>query len=182
MRKRADELVRLRAWWFDRQGLTRRAQAQTVVDAVRRAGWLSTAGSIGVYLSLRARAPGISREAVDRAAIDGVDVVEVPGPHAGPPVLVPRDETGVALRLHGASFDKHAAPQFASGRYSEAAFKAVAAQACRALDEEPLSTSGIRARVTHPDAGELLTGALISLAIRGIIRRFPSDGRLDSST
>jgi hypothetical protein len=142
---------------------------------------LATAGSTGVYLSMRARLPGISREAIDRAAMDGVDVIEVPGAHAKPPLLVPRDEMALALRLHSASYRKHVAPLFASGRYSETAFKAVAAQACRALDEGALSTADIRASVTHPDAGELLAGALIDLAVRGLIRRFPADGRLDSS-
>jgi hypothetical protein len=142
---------------------------------------LTTAGSTGVYLSLRARLPRIPRETIDRAAIDGIDAVEVPGAHARPPVLVPRDEVALALRLHWASYAKHAAPLFASGRYSEAALKAIASQVCRALDEGPLSTGEIRASVTHPDAGELLTGALIDLAVRGVVRRYPVDGRLDSS-
>jgi hypothetical protein len=133
-----------------------------------------------VYLSLRARLPGVSRAAIDRAAVDGVDVIEVPGAHARPPVLVPRDEMTLALRLHLASYSKHIAPLFASGRYSAAALKAVASQACRALDEGPLSTAAIRASINHPDAGELLVGALIDLAVRGVVRRYPADGRLDS--
>lgn len=138
-------------------------------------------GSTGVYLSMRARLPRISRETIDRAAMDGVDVIEVPGAHARPAVLVPRDEMALALRLHWASYAKHAAPLFASGRYSETALKAIASQVCRVLDEGPLSTADIRAVVTHPEAGELLTGALIDLAVRGIVRRHPADGRLDSS-
>ena len=174
-------LARLRAWWFRRQGLTARSSPSPLAECLRQAGWIPTAGSTGVYLSLRARLPGISREAIDRAAIDGVDAIEVPGAHARPPVLVPRDEMALALRLHSASYAKHAAPLFASGRFSEAALKAIAAKACRALDEGPLSTADIRAAVSHRDAGELLTGALIDLAVRGVIRRYPGDGRLDSS-
>jgi hypothetical protein len=131
---------------------------------------------------MRARLPGSTRETVDRAAIDGVDVIEVPGAHARPPVLVPRDEMTLALRLQWASYARHLAPTFASGRYSEAALKAVASQVCRVLDEGPLSTADIRASVTHADAGELLTGLLIHLAVRGVIRRYPADGRLDSSS
>jgi hypothetical protein len=125
--------------------------------------------------------PRIARDAVDRAAIDGADVIEVPGAHARPPVLVPRDEMALALRLHEASYAKHVAPQVASGRIDETAIKTIVAQVCRALDEGPLSTSDIRTRVTHPDAGEWLTGALVLLSIRGVIRRYPVDGRLDSS-
>jgi Winged helix DNA-binding domain len=100
--------------------------------------------------------------------------------HARPPVLVPPDEMMLALRLHSWSHSKHVAPLFASGRYIAAALKAVASQACRALDEGPLSTAAIHASINHPDAGELLVGALIDLAGRGVIRRCPADGRLGS--
>jgi winged helix DNA-binding protein len=181
MTKREEGLAHLRAWWFQRQGLTLHTSAKTVADCLRQTGWLATVGSTGAYLSVRARLPGISRETIDRAAMDGVDVIEVPGAHARPAILVPRDEVALALRLHWASYAKHAAPLFASGRYNETALKAIASQACRALDEGPLSTADIRSIVTHPDAGELLTGALIDLAVRGIVRRYPVDGRLDSS-
>lgn len=125
--------------------------------------------------------PGVSRDAVDRAALDGVDVIEVQGPHARPPVLVPRDEAAVALRVNTVSYDKHAAAYFASSGISEAAIKAVAARTCRALDEGPLSTTAIRSSLTHPDSAELLIGALVHLALRGVVRRFPADGRLDSA-
>jgi DNA glycosylase AlkZ-like len=180
MARADDALTRLRAWWFRRQGLAGRSTAKTVADGLHQTGWLTTAGSTAVYLSMRARLPGITREAVDRAALDGVDVIEVPGAHARPPALVPRDEQALALRLHWTSYAKHAAPLFASGRYNELAFEAVKAQACRVLDEGALSAVDIRRSVTHPDAGELLTGALIDLAVRGIIRRYPESGRLAS--
>lgn len=125
--------------------------------------------------------PGASRDAVDRAALDGLDVIEVQGPHARPPLLVPGNEAALALRLHALSYEKHLAPWLASSGYTEAALEAVAAQVCRALDEGPLSSVVIRARVTHPDAGELMIGALVHLSLRGVIRRFPADGRIDSS-
>jgi len=176
-----DPLARLRAWWLRRQGLTPATAPKTIEACVRQVGWLPTSGSTGVYLSIRARMPGASREAIDRAAIDGVSLIEVPGAHARPSVLVPRDEMALALRLHAATFQKHVAPLFRSGRVSEAALRGVAAQVCRALDEGPLSSSDIRKSITHPDAGELLVGALGDLAVRGIVRRFPVDGRLDSA-
>lgn len=181
MAKNEEGLARLRAWWFRRQGLSPRTSPKSVADGLRRIGWLPTAGSTGTYLSFRARMPGVSRDTIDRAAIDGVDIIEIPGAHARPPVLVPRDEMAVALRLYRASFAKHVAPAFASGRYSETALKAIAAQVCRALDEGPLATADIRKSVTHPEVGELLVGALYDLSLRGVIRRYPGDARLDSS-
>src|SRR5258705_524328 len=124
----AERLAHLRAWWFRRQGLTRHTSVKTVADCLRQTGWLATVGSTGVYLSMRARLPDVSRDAIDRAAMDGVDVIEVPGAHARPAILVPRDEMALALRLHWASYAKHAAPLFASGRYSETALKAIASR------------------------------------------------------
>ena len=125
--------------------------------------------------------PGASRDAVDRAALDGIELIEVQGPHARPPVLVPRNESALALRLHALSYERHVASWLASSGYTEAALMTVSAQVCRALDEGPLPSVAIRARVTHPDAGALLIGALVHLSLRGVIRRFPTDGRVDSS-
>ena len=177
----SDSVGRLRAWWLHRQGLTPATAPKTIEACVWQAGWLPTSGSTGVYLSIRARMPDASREAIDRAAIDGASLIDVPGAHARPWVLVPRSEMALALRLHSATFQKHVAPSFASGRISEGALRGVAAQVCRLLDEGPLQSSEIRNSITHPDAGEFLVGALVDLAVRGIVRRFPVDGRLDSS-
>ena len=176
-----DPLARLRAWWLRRQGLTPSSAPKTIEACVRQAGWLPTQGATGVYLSIRARMPDVSRDAIDRAAIDSVPLVDVPGAHARPWVLIPRVEMALALRLHLASYQKHAASYFASEGISEAAFAGVVAQVCRLLDEGPLPSSDIRKSITHPDAGELLVGALVDLTIRGVVRRFPVDGRLDSS-
>jgi hypothetical protein len=139
-----------------------------------------TAGSAGLYLSIRARMPGVSREAVDRAVLDGIKVLEIPGAHARPWVLVPYDDAAVALRLHLTSFEAHAAAYYRYSGMTEAATKGVAAQVCRALDEGPQSCADLRSHITHPDAGELLVGALLHLALHGTVRRLPVDGRLDS--
>jgi hypothetical protein len=181
MRRASDPLAPLRAWWFRRQGLSRDSPPRTIDGCLRQTGWLTTSGSTGVYLSIRARLPGVSRDAIDRMAIDGTTIIEVPGPHARPAVIVPREDLALALGLHLATYQKHAAPLFKSGRLNETALRAVEAQVCRALDEGPLSSAQIRKSITHPDAGELLIGALIGLAVRGIVRRFPPDGRLDSA-
>jgi len=68
-----------------------RAAPKTVVECLREAGWLTTSGSTGVYLSMRVLVPGISRDTIDRAALDGVDVMEVPSnseTHSSPPWIL----------------------------------------------------------------------------------------------
>src|SRR5688572_28364599 len=103
-RARQQDRARLRAWWLRAQGLTADTTPGTIGECIRRIGWLRTAGGPGVYLSIRARMPGVSRDAIDRAAVDGTPLVEVPGPHARPPVLVPREDMALALCLHKPSY------------------------------------------------------------------------------
>jgi hypothetical protein len=178
---RPASLARVRTWWLRRQGLTPDTAPRTIEACVRQVGWLATYGAPGVYLSLRARMPGASRDGVDRAAIDGVPLIEVPGGHARPSVVVPRAEMALALRAHQASYQKHLAPHFRNGDISEAQLRGIGAAVCRALDEGPLSTTDIRQRVRPPGPDALVTVALLDLALRGVVRRFPADGRLDSS-
>src|SRR3984893_16979657 len=145
-------LARVRSWWPRRQGLTPDTAPRTIEACVRQVGWLATYGAPGVYLSLRARLPGTSRGVVDRAAIDGVPLINVPGGHARPSVVVPRDEMALALRAHLASYQKHLAPHFRNGDISETELRGIGTAVCRALDEGPLSTTDIRQRVRHPGA------------------------------
>jgi hypothetical protein len=177
-----DPLTRFRAWWLRRQGLTPATRPKSLAACLETTGWLQTSGSPNLYLSIRARMPGVSRQTIDRAIVDATAMVEVPGGHARPAVVVPAAEVALALRLYGASWDKHAASYFRSGRGNERAFGAVVSQAARALDEGPLTSGEVRARVTHPDAPEYLASALATLMIRGHVRRFPADGRLDSGS
>lgn len=112
MRRESTLQERLRAWWLNRQGLIARSSPKTIDACVRQSGWMVTAGSTGVYLSIRARMPGVSREAVDRAVLDGLEVLEIPGAHARPWVLVPHDDAAVALRLHLTSSEAHVAAYY----------------------------------------------------------------------
>ncbi len=52
-------LARVRSWWLRRQGLTPDTAPRTIEAGVRQVGWLATYGAPGVYLSLRARMPGV---------------------------------------------------------------------------------------------------------------------------
>ena len=110
-----------------------------------------------------------------------MSLIDVPGGHGRPWVVVPRDDMALALRLHTATVQKHLAPLFRRGDLSEAALRGVGAQVCRLLDEGALPSSEIRKSIAHPGAEELLVGALRDLALAGIVRRFPADGRLDSA-
>jgi hypothetical protein len=171
--------ARLRAWWMHRQALTPASEPPTVDDCVRRIGWVPTSGGPNVYLSVRARLRGVSRDAIDRAAIDGTPLIEVPGRHARPPVLVPREDMAFALRLHRLSYERHVAAYVRRGGIDSDGIRRVSAAICRTLDEGPLPSADLRKRVRPGDANVWI-GALIDLCLRGVIRRFPAGARLDS--
>jgi hypothetical protein len=183
MRKSASGLPRTRDWWAHRQGLSSATTPKTIEACVHRTGWLVTSGSPAVYLTVRARMPGTSRDAVDRAALDGTPLIEVPGPHARPPMLVPRDEIALALRWALLSYDRHLEHYLRTQKIDEADLRSLGSAVCRALEEGPLPSADIRRAVmrTHATKIDLFVGALVSLTLRGVVRRFPADGRLDSA-
>ncbi len=177
-----DSLAQLRGWWASRQGLTPRSAPKTIQACIKQVGWLSTSGAPTAYLSIRARMPGAARADIDRAAMDGVQMIEVPGLAGRPHLLVPPADVPLVLRLHLAGLEAHVRPSFVKDGVTESAFRSVRAQVTAALEECPLSTSDLRKIVTHRDAGVLLGTATNDLMLRGAVRRFPSDGRIDSNT
>jgi hypothetical protein len=128
---------------------------------------------------MRARMPGVSRDAVDRAAVDGVPLIEVPGAHARPPMLVPRDDMALALRLQRMAYERHIGASVKSGDFDRGEIRQLAGAIVGALEEGPLPSADLR-RVIGSADGTPLTGALLDLALRGIIRRFPAEARIDS--
>jgi hypothetical protein len=91
---------RTRAWWFDRHGLNATKGPKTIRDCLRRAGWLPTPGSTGVYLSIRARMPRVSRAAIDRAAKRVVTRIWHTNKGLGARVAAEADETCRFIREH----------------------------------------------------------------------------------
>jgi hypothetical protein len=114
--------------------------------------------------------------------MDGMQMVEVPGLAGRPYLLVPPADVPLLLRLHLAAFQAQIRHALKRDAVTEAALRAVTAQATAALEECPLSTSDLRKIVTHRDAGVLLSTALNDLMLRGVVRRFPSNGRIDSNS
>lgn len=171
----------LRGWWASRQGLTLRSAPKTVEACIEKTGWLPTSGAPTAYLSIRARVPGASREAIDRIAMDGAHFIEIPGIAGRPFLLVPLADLPFALRFHALGYHAQLASGLKKDGVTEAALTSLCKAVVAALDECPLSTSEIRKVVNHRDAGALLTIALKDLMLRGLVRRFPSNGRVDST-
>ena len=171
----------LRGWWASRQGLSPGSAPKSIEASIKQAGGFSTSGAPTAYLSIRARKPNASRDAIDRVAMDGVHAIEVPGLAGRPHLLVPPADAPTLLAFHTLNFQTQLASSLARDGVSESALRSVSAAVVAALEECPLSTSGIREVVTHRDASVLLRIALTDLMLRGVVRRFPSNGRIDST-
>lgn len=183
------DFVRLRSWWFDRQGLAgqwRGMSAETVLD---RGGWARSVGGTNPYLTLFSRA-GIRRTEAETAASD-LSIHELPSAR-GCTYVVPRSDFDLALRLSRIMGDsqeiKLAVKQFGV-TYQE--LDALADRVLDVLKEGCLEPSEIRDRVGDAvrSLGEeakkrgisstlpMVLGRLQSL---GQIRRQSTNGRLDS--
>jgi hypothetical protein len=81
--------------WFERQLLPPR-HGISIADVVDKAGWIPSAGGTGPYLAIRARIPGATRQHVDDAVFERMEIIEIPAVR-DTAFLVPRADAGIAL-------------------------------------------------------------------------------------
>lgn len=177
---------RVRAWWWQRQGLDGSSAGGTCASVLSRAGWARSIGGSNPYLTLWSRT-GCSREAVD-ADVASLQIHELPCAR-GCTYVVPAEDYELALQ---------AAVGFGDGDMKVARKFGVTDEEidklCRkivdAVQPEPLEPDGIRkavgdaARNLGPEAAKkgvttTLPLALGKLQAAGEIRRIPVNGRLD---
>ena len=180
------DIARLRAWWWQRQGLDGSLAGKTAAEVLDQAGWARSVGGANPYLTLFARA-GLRRAAVD-AAVAALDIHELPSAR-GCTYVVPANDFALALTVGQA---------FGGGEMNVArklgvtdkdvdrlCDKVLAALAKGPLDPEALKAAA-RSAVKHlGEEGKkkgltsTLPVALGRLQQSGHIRRVPTDGRLD---
>src|SRR3954464_11411295 len=61
------DTIKLRAWWFHRQGLDGRLGGESASKVLAETGWARSVGGVAPYLTLFSRGR-VSREAADAAA------------------------------------------------------------------------------------------------------------------
>jgi hypothetical protein len=180
------DVRKLRAWWFQKQGLDGSLDPASPADVLQRAGWARSVGGSGPYLSLFARAR-LSRESMDAAAAHG-EIHELPSAR-GCTYVVPAADYALALTL---------AQQFSGAEMKLASKLGVTEKeidklcdaVVKALENGPLDPEDIRAATgkASRSLGEqgkkkglttTLPLALEKLQVGGAIRRVPTNGRLD---
>jgi hypothetical protein len=182
--------VKLRAWWFARQGLdgslAGSLTGQPAAGVLARSGWARSVGGSSPYLTLFARA-GIGRAQAD-AAVAKLAIHELPCAR-GCTYVVPEADFGLALAAGDAFAQdemkvarKLGVTDDEIARLCKAVLEALAKEA---LDPEALKArAGGAVRNLGPEGvkkgiATTLPVALGLLQAEGSVRRVPVNGRLD---
>ncbi len=177
--------VKLRAWWWHRQGLDGSLRGQTPAAILERSGWARSVAGVGPYLTLFARG-GVGREAAD-AAVAKLDIHELPSAR-GCTYVLPGNDFALGLKV-GEGFDGTVRTALKLGvtekeieKLCEAVLKCLAAGP---LDPDEIRGATGKASRSLGEEGKkkglttTLPIALGRLQASGDIRRVPTNGRLD---
>ena len=85
---------KLRAWWFERQGLA--GMSGTAAETLAHCGWARSVGGANPYLTLFARS-GTSREEAD-LAVENVEIHELPSAR-GCTYVLPWEDFALGLKV-----------------------------------------------------------------------------------
>ena len=178
--------IKLRAWWWSRQGLDGSLWSTSIERVLASTGWMRSVGGCGPYLGLHARC-GASRAAVD-AAIANLQIHELPSARGCTYVLPACDfALGLAAGRAFAAADMAAARKLG---VTDAEIDRLGDKVLEALVSGPLDPDAIKAAVgpavrnLGPEGRKkgiitTLPLALGRLQAEGDIRRIPTNGRLD---
>jgi hypothetical protein len=174
--------------WFERQLLPPR-HGISIAEVVDKAGWIPSAGGTGPYLSIRARIPNATRQDVDDAIFDRMELLELPSVR-DTAFLVPRADAGIALAAGRRSF----AERLRKLPIDASELSSLGKQILKTLGDETRTTDQLR-RDLPPnsirdlgDAGKrlgitsTLTATLKLLQSEGKVLRLNVERRLDGRT
>jgi hypothetical protein len=182
-------LERARAHWHRRQGLAEPGQG-AVEDVVAATGWPRTLGGVDVYLALRARLPGLRREALD-AAVEQSRLQVIPAVR-GCIYLVPRAHVPLMLRIAEALGRKRSEREMEKVGVEPRELADVGEAVLKALRQGPLTTDALRKALPEGVVRSLgekgkkvglsstLPPAVRQLEFAGRVERTLEGGRLDT--
>ena len=168
--------------WLRRQLLPPKRGA-SIVDVIRRAGWIVTAGGTGPYLSLRARIPKFHRRDLDAAAFKAFDVLELPSVR-DTTMLVPREDAAIALAAGRRAF----AERLKKLKIAKKDLGAIADRIMKILDGGAVRTTDAFRReipakyLKNVGYTSTLPLALRMLQCEGRVMRVPEEYQLDAKT
>lgn len=181
------DLTKLRAWCAGRQGLDGSLAGAAPEDVLRDTGWARSVGGVNPYLQIFARA-GTSRTAVDRAVAD-LRLHELPSARGCNYVLPASDfGFGLAVGAHAPQAEVRNALKLG---VSQDELDTLADKVAGLVGDEPLGPRELKPLLGDAvrnlgEAGKkkglstTLPVVLGVLQARGLIRRVPVGGRLDT--
>jgi hypothetical protein len=178
--------IKLRAWWWHRQGLDGSLRGKTTAEVLARTGWARSIGGAAPYLTLFARA-GLSRVDVD-ASVARIEIYELPAAR-GCTYVVPAEDFSLALAA-GQPFADDELKVARKLGVSDAEIEKLRAAVLKALAAGPLDPDALKAatggavRNLGPEGAKkglttTLPVALGLLQSAGQICRMPLNGRID---
>ena len=178
--------AKVRAWWWQRQGLDGSLAEASAAQVLERSGWARSVGGVGPYLTLWARA-GIGREAADQA-VARLEIHELPSARNCTYVL-PAPDFALGLQvgqgMAGAEMKTAAKLGVMEKEVDKLCEKVVRALEKGPLDPDQLKEATGAAVRNLGEEGKrkgittTLPLALSRLQAFGEIRRIPLNGRLD---
>jgi len=177
---------KLRAWWWQRQGLDGTLAGVAPAEVLQRTGWARSLGGVGPYLTLFARS-GTSRDEADAAA-GKCEIHELPAARRCT-YVVPASDYALALSAGAAFADAEMKVARGLG-VTDKEIEKLCGAVLGALRSGPLETDAIRSATGDAsrslgEAGKkkgittTLPVALGMLQSAGEIRRVSTNGRFD---
>jgi hypothetical protein len=177
---------KLRAWWAHQQALDGTLRGRAADQILADTGWARSVGGVGPYLTLFARG-GLSRQTVDDAVAE-LAIHELPSAR-GCTYVVPGRDYGLALRSGQAFGDSEMNTARKIG-VTDKEIDKLSDAIVRALGKGPLEPEELRdatagaSRSLGPEGkkkGPTTTMPIARgrLQSQGMIRRIPTNGRLD---
>jgi DNA glycosylase AlkZ-like len=176
---------KIRSWWAHRQGLDGAFAGKSASEVLQRAGWARSVGGSNPYFTLYSRA-GLDRENVD-ASVAKLEIHELPSAR-GCTYVLPASDFALGLTV-GQGFGGEMKVAEKLGVTQKEVDK-LCDSIITALENGPLDPDGLReatgkaVRNLGPEGQKkglttTLPVALGKLQSSGVIRRIPTNGRLD---
>jgi len=178
--------ARIRAWWWQSQGLDGSLQRSAPATILERSGWARSVGGVSPYLALFARG-GLGRETVDQA-VARLEIHELQAAR-GCTYVVPATDFALGLKVGEAFAGAEMKTAYKLG-VTDKEIDRLCDAVLKALSKGPLVPDAIREATgdASRNLGEegkkkgmitTLPVALGRLQSQGEIRRVPTNGRLD---
>jgi hypothetical protein len=179
------EQSKIRSWWAHRQGLDGAFAGKSAAEVLQRAGWARSVGGSNPYFTLFSRA-GLDRENVD-AAVAKLEIHELPSAR-GCTYVLPASDFALGLTVGQGFGGEMKVAEKLGVTLKE--IDRLCDSITTALENGPLDPDGLReatgkaVRNLGPEGQKkglttTLPVALGMLQSSGVIRRIPTNGRLD---